>query len=184
MPSLCQAGLKAMRCSPGPFATDLSAGTHCAHPGAALATGWGISILSGKKSVESLTEKDGIVTSMGTPKNWTHVAKRGALLLALVAAGAVGVGLTDKVDPVFPGVMFTKMVFSALPGTYCSAGVPVATADGELGLLIASRCTDPFGPRQLRVPASRTTFAGYSIDWGTYEAYHEPDRQQTQRSGS
>ncbi len=43
---------------------------------------------------------------MGTPKNWTPMAKRGALLSALVAAGAVGVGLTDRVDPVFPGVMF------------------------------------------------------------------------------
>ncbi len=64
MPSLCQAGLKAMRRSPGPSATDLSAGTHCAHPGAALAMGSGISITIDfltklRKSVKSLTKKDG-----------------------------------------------------------------------------------------------------------------------------
>ncbi len=125
---------------------------------------------------------------MGTPKNWTPMAKRGALLSALVAAGAVGVGLTDRVDPVFPGVMFEfKKVFLLLPGTYCSAGVPVATADGRLGFLIASHRTDPFWPGSYVYQPwfGPTTFAGYSTDWGTDNSYYEPaDRSQIQRSGS
>ena len=116
---------------------------------------------------------------MGTPKNWTPIAKKGALLSALVAAGAVGVGLTDKVDPVFPGVMFESKILLPLPGTYCSAGVPVATADGRLGFLIASRCTDPFWPGSYVYQPwfGPTTFAGYSTDWGTDNSYYEPDRR-------
>lgn len=102
----------------------------------------------------------------------------------IVVATIVIAGLTDRENPVYPGVMIeSKKPLWFIQGSYCSAGVPIITTDGKPGLLTASHCTDPSGyGNQVFQPwydfwAGDKNYAGYSIDWGTDDPYNEVDKR-------
>jgi len=111
----------------------------------------------------------------------------GVLLAALVAVLVIAdvLDLTQRVDPVFPGVKFESKKSNPLfPGTYCSAGFAIkySQSGGQVGFMIASHCTDP-GDWQSAVFQpyydfwrSDKNYAGYTVDRGTNDAYTETDK--------
>jgi len=113
-----------------------------------------------------------------------EVMKIAALTAVALAVFVAYAGLTDRVDPIYPGVEIESNKINTLwPGAYCSAGVPVQYSEsgGSLGFLIASHCTDPGDWQKLvfqpyYVGGGDNNYAGYTVDWGTNDGYHEPDR--------
>jgi hypothetical protein len=108
---------------------------------------------------------------------------KAVLLLALTVV-LVFAGLRDREDPVYPGVQIeSKKTSSLWPGVICSAGIPVyPKSGGYLGFIIASHCTDPSGPgNNVYQPnfswGGDNNWAGFSIDRGTDDAYHETDKR-------
>jgi hypothetical protein len=120
-----------------------------------------------------------------------NVRKIALLLLLALSAVLVLAGLRDREDPVYPGVEIkSKKTSLLLPGMYCSAGIPVAPkSGGSLGFITASHCTDPSGPgNNVYQPywswGGDNNWAGFSVDLGTDDAYHEQIRaSQTPRCG-
>lgn len=102
----------------------------------------------------------------------------GVLLAALVAVLVIAdvPDLTQRVDPVFPGVKFESKKSNPLfPGTYCSAGFAIqySRSGGSLGFMTASHCTDPGDwPSRVFQPyydfwSSDNNYAGFTEDRGT-----------------
>ena len=110
--------------------------------------------------------------------------KIAALAVGVLAVFVTYAGLTDRVNPIYPGVQIESGKYNALwPGVPCSAGVPIQYSQwgGSLGFLIASHCTDPGDWQKLVFQpyfawAGDNNYAGYTVDWGTNNAYYELDR--------